>query len=63
MSGIHEHQQREGETMSDDDKSIPTSRERDEEFLRRMAEAGGGVLERDALGILKLVHPVTPRAE
>jgi hypothetical protein len=50
--------------MSDNDETtIPTSRERDEEFLRRMAEAGGGVLERDALGILKLVHPLTPRAE
>src|SRR5258705_509518 len=50
--------------MSDDNKfTIPTQRERDEETLQRMQQANGGTLERDAFGILKLVTPITPRAE
>jgi hypothetical protein len=51
--------------MSDDDIkfTIQTARERDEEALRRMAEANGGTLERDPWGILKLVHPMPRRGE
>jgi len=45
-------------STNEDPKPLPTARERGEEFLAEMQQANGGTLERDELGILKLVHPV-----
>jgi len=40
---------------------IRTQQENNEELLRQMAAASGGELKRGDDGILRLVHPITPR--